>query len=121
MAKKRVCFVVAVPGSAESFLRDHISTLQEEFEVHLVANIPDGYDGSQWFRNVEFHHVEIQREINIVKDLKSIISLYKLFKKEQFDCVHSVTPKAGMVNAIAGWLAGIKNRIHIFTGQVWGI
>ena len=119
MAKKKVCFVVAVPGSAESFLRDHISTLQEEFEVHLVANFPDGYDGSQWFRNVEFHHVEIQREINIVKDLKSIISLYRLFKKEQFDCVHSVTPKAGMVNAIAGWLAGIKNRIHIFTGQVW--
>lgn len=119
MEKKRICFVVAIPASAESFLRDHIAALQQEYEVHLAANFPEGYDGSKWFKDVVFHHVEIQREINVVKDFKSIVSLYRMFQKERFDCVHSVTPKAGMVNAIAGWLAGISNRIHIFTGQVW--
>lgn len=79
----------------------------------------EGYDGNPWFKDVVFHHVAIQRAIDIGSDFKSVISLYSLFRKERFDCVHSVTPKAGMVTAIAGWLAGIKNRIHIFTGQVW--
>ena len=33
--------------------------------------------------------------------------------------IHSVTPKAGLVSALAGKMAGIKHRTHIFTGQVW--
>ena len=37
----------------------------------------------------------------------------------KFEAVHSVTPKAGITTALAGRLAGIKHRIHIFTGQVW--
>lgn len=119
MAKKKICFVVAVPGSAESFLRDHIAVLQTKYEVHLAANFPEGYDGSVYFQNVVFHQVAILRAISILKDLQAIFSLYKLFRQEGFDCIHSVTPKAGMVSAIAGWLAGIPKRIHIFTGQVW--
>ena len=37
----------------------------------------------------------------------------------KFDAVHSVTPKAGLVTAIAGKMANLKHRSHIFTGQVW--
>ena len=119
MEKKKICFIVAVPGSAEAFLRDHIAALQTKYEVHLVANFPEGYDGSMFFKNVVYHQIAILRAINIFKDLRAIYSLYKLFRKERFECIHSVTPKAGMVSAIAGWLAGIPRRIHIFTGQVW--
>ncbi|MDY3294715.1 MAG: glycosyltransferase, partial [Bacteroidaceae bacterium] len=89
MEKKKICFVVAVPGSAESFLRDHIAALQAKYEVHLVANFPEGYDGSMFFKNVVFHQIAILRAINIFKDLRAIYSLYKLFRKERFECIHS--------------------------------
>ena len=36
-----------------------------------------------------------------------------------FNAVHSVTPKAGLVTALAGYFAGVGHRTHIFTGQVW--
>lgn len=119
MAKKKIAFVVAIPGSAESFLADHIAKLQEHYDVHLVANFPENYDGSMFFKDVTFHYVPIQRSINLGADWKALWSLKKLFKQEKFECVHSVTPKAGLLTALAGLLAGVPHRVHIFTGQVW--
>jgi glycosyltransferase involved in cell wall biosynthesis len=63
--------------------------------------------------------VDIHRSISLVNDLKAVWALYKYFKAEKFDVVHSVTPKAGLVTALAGWLARVPRRVHIFTGQVW--
>ena len=116
---KKICFVVAVPGSAQSFLRDHISKLQEKYEVHLAGNFPKDYDGSSYFNGVIYHQIPIQRKIQIWYDLKALFALYRLFKIEKFQCIHSVTPKAGLLTACTGWLARVPNRIHIYTGQVW--
>lgn len=116
---KKICFVVAIPGSAQSFLRDHISKLQEKYEVHLAGNFPKDYDGSSYFNGVIYHQIPIQRKILIWYDLKALFALYCLFKIEKFQCIHSVTPKAGLLTACAGWLARVPNRIHIYTGQVW--
>ena len=33
--------------------------------------------------------------------------------------VHSMTPKAGLLTMIAGWLTGVPIRVHTFTGLVW--
>ena len=120
MAKKRIAFVVAIPITARAFLMDHIAYLQKEYEVHLVANFPTEEDKKE-FEEVGLicHSAPIQRAISVGGDLKGLFALRKLFKKEKFDCVHSVTPKAGLLTSIAGWMAGVPNRVHIFTGQVW--
>jgi glycosyltransferase involved in cell wall biosynthesis len=48
-----------------------------------------------------------------------LLHLWRTFRRERFDIIHSVTPKAGLLAMLAGRLAGIPVRIHIFTGQVW--
>ena len=114
---KKICFITAVHGSAYSFLRDHMAALREEYKVHYVCNEPDvnnikvPHDG--------YHCVDIQRKISIVKDLKALWQLYRYFRKERFDAVHSVTPKAGLLTSIAAFFARVPVRIHIYTGQVW--
>ena len=35
--------------------------------------------------------------------------------------VHSMTPKAGLLTMISGWLTGVPVRVHTFTGLVWPI
>jgi glycosyltransferase involved in cell wall biosynthesis len=45
--------------------------------------------------------------------------LYLLFKKEKPLLVHSITPKAGLLTMIAGYLAKIPIRIHTFTGLIF--
>mgnify|MGYP006104619293 FL=1 len=61
----------------------------------------------------------IERDIDIFSDLKSLMVLTKNFRREKFDLVLSVTPKAGLLSALAGCFSGTKNRLHWFTGQVW--
>lgn len=115
--KKKICFVTAIAGTAESFLRDHMVALRKEYEVYYVSNEPDEmkirvvHDG--------YYCVNIQRGISLKNDLAAVWRLYRFFRKMKFDAVHSVTPKAGLVTALAGWMARIPHRTHIFTGQVW--
>jgi glycosyltransferase involved in cell wall biosynthesis len=61
----------------------------------------------------------IERDIRFSSDLKALFLLISIFYKKKFDIVHSVSPKAGLINAIAAWICRIPNRLHTFTGQVW--
>lgn len=116
--KKKICFVVAIPGTAQAFLRDHISALSEEYDIYLMGNIKDKQDVAK-LNLIRWHHIDIERGISLWRDLKAVWQAWRYFQKMRFDAVHSVTPKAGLVTAMAGKLAGIKHRTHIFTGQVW--
>lgn len=120
MVKKKIAFVVAIPLTATAFLMDHIAALQRSYEVHLICNFPDE-ESKRTFetKGITCHSAPILRNINLIGDLKGLFALRKIFRKERFDCVHSVTPKAGLLTACAGWLARVPNRVHIFTGQVW--
>ncbi|MFU2328101.1 glycosyltransferase family 4 protein [Pseudomonas sp. NFX98] len=66
-----------------------------------------------------FIPLKMVREINPIQDLRSLLSLIRVFRLHKFDVVHSTTPKAGLLCAIAGRLAGIKVRLHTYTGQPW--
>ena len=54
-----------------------------------------------------------------LKDLKSLLQLIKVFKKEQPYMVHSMTPKAGLLCMLAAWIIRVPRRVHTFTGLVW--
>ena len=116
--RKKICFVVAVPITANAFLKDHIKVLSKDYDIYLVANI-DSEDDVKGLGIAGWESINIQRGISLVNDIKTVWQLKKYFKKMKFDAVHSVTPKAGLTTALTGKLAGIKHRTHIFTGQVW--
>jgi glycosyltransferase involved in cell wall biosynthesis len=69
--------------------------------------------------NLTYHPVAMTRKPSLWRDLGSLMRLTKLFRNNRFDIVHSSTPKAGLLTALAGLLARIPVRIHTFTGQVW--
>jgi glycosyltransferase involved in cell wall biosynthesis len=68
---------------------------------------------------VKVQEVEMTRQITPFKDLKSVWKLYKLFKKEKPDIVHSITPKAGLLSMLAAKFARVPIRIHMFTGLIF--
>jgi glycosyltransferase involved in cell wall biosynthesis len=65
---------------------------------------------------VRYIPIEMARSIKPFADLKSIWQLYKAFKKEKFDVVHSHTAKAGFVAAIAAKIAGVPLICHTYHG-----
>jgi len=118
--KKRICFIVSIFSIADAFLKDHIEALSEYYDIYLVADfMEDDLNKIENFKLTGYKFIRIKRDINIIDDIKAVIELYKYFKKYNFYSVHSVSPKAGLITSLAGVMAKVSNRIHIFTGQVW--
>lgn len=63
--------------------------------------------------------VEMQRHISLLKDIKSLWQMIKVFRKEKPQMVHSMTPKAGLICMLAGWITRVPVRVHMFTGLVF--
>lgn len=117
---RKICFVVSSPGTAISFLQNHIKLLATYFDVYLVANFEK--EDKSIFDTLPLKGVKniaLMREISLYKDLKAMITLQSYFKEMEFDIVQTVTPKAGLLGMFAAMSAGVNIRIHIFTGQVW--
>lgn len=70
-------------------------------------------------KGVKVIEVPIERRISMFRDLKSLMRMISVFRKEKPFMVHSMTPKAGMLCMLAGWLTRVPRRVHTFTGLVW--
>lgn len=116
--KKKICFIVPLPASAKWFFLDHMRALQDDYEVHLCAKFtkPEDYEP---FDGIICHNCSLERKIVPIKDVKAVFTLAKLYRQEGFVSLHSMSAKIGLLAALSAKLAGIKHRIHIFTGQVW--
>jgi glycosyltransferase involved in cell wall biosynthesis len=70
--------------------------------------------------NIEHRTIKtLQREISLIDDLKAVIDLYKLFRREKPHIVHTNLAKAGMVGRIAAWLARVPVILHTYHGHVF--
>lgn len=116
--KKKICFVVSAPGTAVSFLKDHVERLSELFDVYLVANIKDVSEITN-LKLTGYKHIQIERKPSVNKDLRALWQLYKYFRQERFFVVQSQASKPSLLMAIAAFFARVPNRIRIFTGQIW--
>lgn len=120
MGRKKICFVVSSVLTAKFFLRFHIEKLSEEYDVYLVGKFSkEDIESVSYLKLTGIKSIGIERNINIKKDLIAIKNFVSYIKEMQFDAIHSLAPKAGLIAAISGKIAGTKIRIHIFTGQVW--
>jgi glycosyltransferase involved in cell wall biosynthesis len=114
---KRICFVVSSPTTASVFLKDHINYLSNYYDIDILANFDKEHKEHK--EHITRINVPIYRKINLIKDFIALLSLIKLFKKNEYVSVHSITPKAGLLAMTASFITGVPNRIHWYTGQVW--
>ena len=118
MNKKKICFVVSMPDTARSFLKEPFKLLSKDFDVYLVANISDSDDLSDMSLS-GYKSIPITRKPNVKEDLSALMALIAYFREMNFDSVHSLTKKASLLTTIAGRIARIPLRLHHFTGQMW--
>ncbi|NIF04295.1 glycosyltransferase family 4 protein [Chryseobacterium sp. Tr-659] len=115
----KIIRVSTVPVSLNVLLKGQLAFLKKHFEIIAVSGGGRDLNEVENREEVKVIPVEIQRQISLFKDLISLIQLYKTFKKEKPDIIHSITPKAGLLSMIAGKMAGVPIRMHTFTGLIF--
>ena len=89
---------------------------QQGFTVLMIS--ADGKERADVMENEQCPHiiVPMTRQITPVQDLKCLLKLIKIFKREKPDIVHTHTPKAGLLGMLAARICFVKVRIHTVAG-----
>ena len=116
---KKLCFVVSSPATALAFLKSPMQVLAKDYELHLVANTPSSKLLMEELPLKAVYCFPIERGIHPINDVRCLIQIIRFFRGQEFDAIHSVSPKAGLMAMLGGYVAGVPLRIHTFTGQVW--
>ncbi len=119
MKDKKICFVAAIELSIRVFMVGHLKRLSREHNITVAVNTDNRDFLKPYGLDVKVFPVRILRRPAPASDVLALFRLYRFFRKEGFDAVHSITPKAGLLSMSAARLAGVPIRIHTFTGQVW--
>ena len=120
--KKKIIRSVTVPLSIIFFEEVMMRLKGDDYEVVVVTSPGNELEAfKQRHPQEKTIEVPMERRISLIKDLKSLWLMIKVMRKEKPYMVHSMTPKAGLLTMIAGWLTGVPVRVHTFTGLVWPI
>src|ERR1051326_7424589 len=109
--------LTTAPLSLKYLLPGQMRYMNENgFDVVMVSS--DGPEREEVIRNEGCRHqiIPMTRKMTPFADLRSLWLMYRFFKKEKPDIVHSHTPKGGLIAMLAAKMAGIKIRIHTIAG-----
>ena len=113
-------YVTTISMTLDYFLKGVMADLAKAGnEVVAVSSPGPWMAGVRETEGVKVIEVQMERRISPLKDLRSLWRLFRTIRSEKPDIVHSFTPKAGLLAMLASMAAGIKVRIHTFTGLVF--
>lgn len=110
-----------IPETLNYFCCELMRELKDEegYEVVAVSSPGEKLELISQKAGVKTIAVPMARRISLLSDLKSLLNLIKVFRKEKPTVVHSMTPKAGLLSMMAARFCNVPVRIHTFTGLLF--
>lgn len=124
-SKLKIAHVITrliIGGAQENTLSTVIQLMKNKnYSVTLITGPGIGPEGSMENiakeNNINMILVpKMRRDIHPANDLSAFFCLYRIFKKENFDIIHTHSSKAGIIGRIAAKLAGCSVIIHTIHG-----
>lgn len=119
MKNRKIVRATTVPMSLNAFCKGMLRELSEKYEVIAISSSGEELKEVASREGVRVIAVPMERHISLWRDLKALVMMIGVFRKEKPTMVHSMTPKAGLICMVAGRLTGVPVRVHTFTGLVW--
>ena len=114
--RKKLIRVTTADISLNSLLKGQLKFLNQYFEVVGVARDTGVLKEVSEREGIRVVNAPLERPISLVKDIKGLWFLYRLFRKEKPWCVHANTPKGSLLAMIAAWIARVPHRVYTVTG-----
>lgn len=116
----RIARISTVPFFVVTQLKHQIAMLAQSGALVTVATSAGaGMEVLRSMGSVRCEIIDIRRAISPGHDAVALLRLFLFFRKNRTQIAHSTTPKAGLLTAIAAFLARVPVRLHTFTGQPW--
>ncbi len=109
--------ITTVPIALKYLLAGQMRYMKDNgFDVIMVSADGEGREDLEGKEGCTHYIIPMTRKITPFADLQSLWRLYRFFKKERPDIVHSHTPKAGLLSMLAARWAGVRVRVHTIAG-----
>ncbi len=119
--KKKVCLMVTkgVWGGAQKYVYSIATNLPKNiYDVFVITGEGEILKNKLEKENIRVYEIKnLKRDISIIAEIKSFVSIFRILKKESPDILHLNSPKAGGLGSVAGRMLGIKNII--LTAHGW--
>lgn len=114
--KYSVLHIATTDLSVVKLLKDKLAELQKyNYSIETMSG-DIGFSNEINKSDMPHHTIKISRSIEPIKDIKSIIQVYKVLRSKRFDIVHTHTAKAGFIGRVAARAAGVPIIIHTSHG-----
>ena len=117
--RKKIALIVTSVLMVRFFLVPHILSLSKKYDLTLILKNDHPEILKDMNLPVRVIEIPIERKISLYRDFLALLRLVFCLKKERFDLVHTINPKAGLLGTIASWIVRCPKRIHTFQGEVW--
>ena len=116
---KKICFITTIPLTLKSFVINTAIYIHQNtdwdisficsYDADFARDLPD---------YIHYFPVTMKRGISF-SGIKSIIEMFKIFKRENFDLIQYSTPNASLYAAISGKVAGVPVRLYCQWGMAF--
>jgi glycosyltransferase involved in cell wall biosynthesis len=120
-SKSKLIRITTVPQSLKLLLKGQLHYMSSRYEVIAIAS-EKAHKKEVCLKEVEHQEqvrtiaVNMSRQIDVFRDIISLVTLFFLLKKEKPTIVHTHTPKAGLLGMLAAKFAGVPVRLHTVAG-----
>ena len=110
----KVLFLTTIGGFLQQFEMNDVGILQEMgFEIHYASNLRNPVYNmnipAMEERGIRVHHIDIQKmPTHIFKNVRALIQLLKLVKREQIRVIHCHNPMGGVLGRLISVIKGRK-------------
>jgi lipopolysaccharide/colanic/teichoic acid biosynthesis glycosyltransferase len=113
----RVVLLTTSAAALWVFFRDQAKFLVEQgFDVCAVSTAGAELERFEQYSGCKVLSLKMERSIAPHRDALAAIKLIRLLRRLRPDILHTHTPKAGILGAIAGFVIGCPVRIHTYHG-----
>ncbi|AKL97850.1 glycosyltransferase [Endomicrobium proavitum] len=115
----KVCYIITkleLGGAQKVALYTAENLEKDTFEDFLITGSGGILDDEAAKKLKVFKVPSLVREISPIKDLRALLKIRKILKKEKPELVHTHSSKAGILGRIAAKLAGVKTIVHTIHG-----
>ncbi len=93
-----------------------VKKLLENNDVTVISDIHDGYEHGHYIDKakkwgVKHEYVKTYRFISPYRDIKYLITLYRILRKQQCDMVINIATKPNIYGSIAAWWVGVERIV----------